>query len=532
MHADEHYPYKALYKLARDLYTARDAAAIMNDGLVRGAQMTGAAWGCLLTLHNGDTVKDVFTLNLPQDQPTGDLWPVLLTRGPLGFAYHARRTIIIRDLSADTRWPVLAQVRALPNEGSIISLPLTFNGEIGAVMMLGHPQIDYFTTATSQLVEEIAALIAEAVSTRPDNSGSDPQVSYQILFDDALVPIILTDTNGQITNVNRQAANLLSYDPHNLIQRPLTTIHPNFDASIIGRSGLSDLQIGEEVAFRTTAISAHFEEIPVIVRMRRLDIESQGLIEWVEQDITAQMELEQLRRDLSAMVYHDLRGPLQAIGLSVQKLAQVLANHENPAVLTFLQTGLRSTRQLRRMIDNLLDIQRLEEGRAMLDRSQIELRVLLTDAVQLVQPVIVESGQQLQINLADNLPPILLDNDMILRVVVNLLENATKYTPRGGTLQLDARVQNDRLAITVADSGPGIPTEMQNRIFDKFNRVKYQDGPKGIGLGLAFCRLAVDAHGGQIWVESEPGKGSKFTLSLPLNTSEADDPFSQLIKTV
>jgi signal transduction histidine kinase len=106
---------------------------------------------------------------------------------------------------------------------------------------------------------------------------------------------------------------------------------------------------------------------------------------------------------------------------------------------------------------------------------------------------------------------------MILRVVTNLIENAVKYTPHGGFIKLGAEVQDNMVRVSVADSGPGIPQNMQNQIFDKFSRIKYNGAPKGVGLGLAFCRLAVEAHGGRIWVESEPGHGSNFVFSLPLD---------------
>jgi signal transduction histidine kinase len=174
------------------------------------------------------------------------------------------------------------------------------------------------------------------------------------------------------------------------------------------------------------------------------------------------------------------------------------------------------------MVDSLVDIQRLEEGRAILDRQPVELRVLLADTVQLVQPLAIEANQRLQFEVATNLPLVSMDNDMIMRVITNLLENAIKYTPNGGIITLTGRISGDSVRISVQDSGAGIPPDMQHQIFDKFNRVKYTDGPKGVGLGLAFCRLAVEAHEGRIWVESEAGKGSEFIITLPLDPEESE----------
>jgi K+-sensing histidine kinase KdpD len=273
---------------------------------------------------------------------------------------------------------------------------------------------------------------------------------------------------------------------------------------------------GEEIVFQTTTCVKNDADTPLMVRARQMALGKRDVIEWVAQDVTAQMQLEQLRRDLTAMVYHDLRGPLQSIKGSINKLGQVLANHENPAVWTLLQIGIRSTRQLQRMVDSLVDIQRLEEGKAVLNKKSVELRVLLGDSAQLVQPLAAEMNHRLRFDMEDDMPLVMMDGDMIMRVVINLLENAIKYTPEGGTIQLRAQTVENTVRISVRDSGPGIPQEMQRQVFDKFSRVKYQDAPKGVGLGLAFCRLAVEAHQGRIWVESEPGNGSEFVFMLPL----------------
>jgi signal transduction histidine kinase len=233
------------------------------------------------------------------------------------------------------------------------------------------------------------------------------------------------------------------------------------------------------------------------------------------------------------MVYHDMRGPLASIRGSIHKLASVLAGHENPAVLTFLQIGIRSTRQLRRMIDSLLDVDRLEQGGTILNRNPIELRVILTDAIQLVQPLAMDAEQKLIFSWDNNLPMLDIDSDMILRVMTNLLENAIKHTPEGGTITLGARKMGDnKVAINVRDSGRGIAKDLQGMIFDKFSRVKHKDAPKGVGLGLAFCRLAVDAHGGDVWVESELGKGSDFIFTLPMHLPPTtDDAITELATT-
>jgi signal transduction histidine kinase len=228
--------------------------------------------------------------------------------------------------------------------------------------------------------------------------------------------------------------------------------------------------------------------------------------------------LEQFRRDLAAMTYHDLRNPLQNIQLSLTALQRLLSSSDTDMTTAMIQLAQRSVEQISRMVKSLLDIERLEQGRALLNRQPTSLEPLLVGAVQLVQPMAEESEQTVCHEIAPKLPPIQVDSDMIQRVVMNLLENAIKHTPGGGSITLRARTIEDNVCISVSDTGPGIPRQFRDEIFDKFFRIKNSEAPNGVGLGLAFCRLAVEAHGGRIWVDSEAESGAVFTFTLPVTT--------------
>ncbi|MEO1287391.1 MAG: HAMP domain-containing sensor histidine kinase [Chloroflexota bacterium] len=164
----------------------------------------------------------------------------------------------------------------------------------------------------------------------------------------------------------------------------------------------------------------------------------------------------------------------------------------------------------------MLDIQRLENGSTILDKRATEMHEILADAFLLVQPIADHASINFQMDISQ-VPEVSIDADMIKRVVINLMENAVKYTPTGSEVTLKATDVGQHIQITVSDTGPGIPPEMLDSIFNKFSRVKYQNAPKGIGLGLAFCRLAVEAHGGNIWVESDGQNGSDFIFTIPLD---------------
>ncbi|HLV35785.1 MAG TPA: ATP-binding protein [Spirillospora sp.] len=514
---------ESLYRIARALHDQdMNVQAILQTVLSMTGEAIQARHGCMITFDRDNRIQDAFILGASGDKETErSIWNLLINRGLIGFVHHGRRTIVVRDLTTDPRWPYLPDTPLVPRRGSAVGLPLEKNGKIHGVMILVHEQVDYFDRETVDMLEAIANIASAAIGNAVEFSSTRAsQARYQWLFKDTIVPIILTNLEGQIIDANRQACSFLGYPPDKITQLPITTIH-RMGTGPIGTDRFASLQEGHQIEFRTMAWRADGNEVPVLVRARRLSFADRDVIEWVEQDLSPQLELEQLRADLTAMVYHDLRGPLHAINSSFSTLGRLLVNHDNDVVLNLIQVGMRSTRQLSRMIESLLDIQRLEEGRAVLDRKQTSLHNLLATAAELVQPLAAEANQRLRFAIADDLPFLAIDQDMIQRVVINLLENAVKYTPDGGTVTLGAGIYNNSVRISVTDSGPGIPKHMHRQIFDKFSRVKYTEGPKGIGLGLAFCRLAVEAHGGQIWVESEPGQGSVFHFTLPLEAQLA-----------
>jgi signal transduction histidine kinase len=163
----------------------------------------------------------------------------------------------------------------------------------------------------------------------------------------------------------------------------------------------------------------------------------------------------------------------------------------------------------------LLDINGLEAGQAVGDRKPVSPYTLVDDALDAVLPVVNNNSLELEIELPSGLPDIYADEDMIRRVLINLLENAIKFTSVRSKIYLGAKLNHDQVEMYVKDSGPGISPEDQERIFEKFTRLRAKDGPKGLGLGLAYCRLAVVGHGGRIWVESESGSGSSFKFTIP-----------------
>jgi signal transduction histidine kinase len=193
----------------------------------------------------------------------------------------------------------------------------------------------------------------------------------------------------------------------------------------------------------------------------------------------------------------------------------MMVNPNDTDMKQLIGIASRSTERIQRLIRSLLDINRLEAGQQVGTRQDIEPEILLKEAVEIVLPMSRGKDQQVQIETDRKLPHVLIDPDMVRRVLINLLENAVKYTPSGSTITTGGTSDDDSITLWIKDNGPGIPPAEHKRIFEKYTRVTGIGSQKGLGLGLAYCRLAVEAHGGRIWVESQPGYGSKFLFTLP-----------------
>ncbi len=260
--------------------------------------------------------------------------------------------------------------------------------------------------------------------------------------------------------------------------------------------------------------------MPVEVHARRVEFDETDSIQWILRDITERKELDGLREDLTAMIYHDLRSPLANIVSSLDVLYSMAPDDDKETVQTVLKIAENSTDRIQRLVSSLLDVNRLESGQPVADQMAVDPIPMIAKVVLDVEPVAKGRRQSISVDLPKQLPPIWVDEDMARRVLINLMENASKFTPSNGKLEAGAKQDGDWVHMWVKDNGPGIPAADQDRIFDKFTRLRGKNKPGGLGIGLAFCRLAVLGHGGRIWIESEPGKGTTFHFTFPVATEQ------------
>ena len=223
---------------------------------------------------------------------------------------------------------------------------------------------------------------------------------------------------------------------------------------------------------------------------------------------------ESMRDNLTAMLVHDLRTPLTGLLTPLQMLESEMLGPLDESQREVVQISHSSGERLLGMVNALLDVSKMEAGEFTIHRQTVEIEPLLTRVIQIARPL--EDGEGTIIVAQCEQKTVEADPDLLERVLINLLGNALKFTPHDGKITLEARPENNKTRFTVADNGPGIAPEFQEKIFDKFGQVENrQQGAKfSTGLGLTFCKLAVEAHGGIIGVNSEVGVGSEFWFEI------------------
>ncbi|MFH1137896.1 MAG: PAS domain-containing sensor histidine kinase [Pseudomonadota bacterium] len=284
---------------------------------------------------------------------------------------------------------------------------------------------------------------------------------------------------------------------------------------------------GEVILARRDVTLQRLAEIQLLEHQQRLEKEvrerTQDLV-LVNEELTAQrnelaevndslLKLQAMKEDLTNMVVHDLKSPLAEILANLEMLgSEPLSEMQGE----FLEAAHIGGDDLQRMITNLLDISRLEEDRLALDITDISVPDLLEETAARFALRARLGEVQLETSATPDLPFLAADQRLLERVLTNLLSNALDYTPAGGRILISASRQEGFLRFEVKDTGRGVPRNQFERIFEKFSQGQSGRPKTSSGLGLTFCRMAVETHGGRIWVESELERGSSFIFLLPL----------------
>ncbi|MGQ9706329.1 MAG: ATP-binding protein [bacterium] len=229
-------------------------------------------------------------------------------------------------------------------------------------------------------------------------------------------------------------------------------------------------------------------------------------------------KLDAVKIEFLNITSHELRSPLTSVLGYAELLSDGFLGSLTDAQNEAVNGILRNSQQLSRLVDDLLDFSSMESGTLRLDLGPCRLEYILTSAVDSMKSIIEEAKCNVQLNISSDLPLVKGDTDRIIQVIYNLIDNAIKFSPEGGTIRIGTVKVDNFVEVYVSDDGIGIPDNEKDKIFDKFYQVDMSDKRRvrGIGLGLAISKAIIEASGGSIWVESEVGKGSTFRFTLPI----------------
>jgi len=439
-------------------------------------------------------------------------------KGLSGQVMAEGRGLVVPVVSEESRYKNVDRLGGIETR-ALAFAPIQAQGKVIGILEAINPVYSVFDPDALLVMNGIGSLAGTAIQNAQLFERLDAaHQRYHELFDASIDPIFITDWEGTILEANRQAVIMSEFPNEKLHEMTIDQIH-EVTWSKVGLE-FENLKANQTCSYNSLLhkMSGHFVHVQVTVRA--VNFEDAEALQWTIHDISERKALDDLRNDLTAMVYHDLRSPLANIISSLDILSGMIDAKNNDPVQSILTIASNSTARIERLVSSLLDINRLESGQPIVSQRSVDVAKLIVEAIKAVQPALDSRSQKVKTNLSASQPSVWVDADMILRVMINLLENAAKFSPVSGDIIVSTNKEDGWVKVSVKDNGPGIPVLDRERIFGKFTRLRGKDKTAGLGIGLAFCRLAVEGHGGKIWVESENNVGSTFFFTLPIAAPE------------
>ncbi len=407
-----------------------------------------------------------------------------------------------------------------PNVRSALGLPLIAHGRRLGAIILDYETPQHFTETQISLGERVARQVALALSNALlYREATAERGRLQALIDSSRDGVALISLDKQVLICNVPSLRLLGLpgQPADWVGKPIQSalIQLALQAPQVAKAGENEMRrinIGSEPVhegeYEVDSHYVHWINLPVMGNETAL-----GRL-LVFRDVTEEHALEKMRDDLAHMMVHDLHSPLSAIIGATELLARAM-KAANSADEELAEIVRDNAQRMLGLVNDILNVSQLEAGQMPLDQKPVALEPLVAEVLQLQENDLTRKKLQVDsLPEGTELPLVWADLRLVVRVLQNLIGNAVKFTPEDGRLQIRAAPEAGWLRVAVTNSGPGIPPEIKSRLFQKFVRGNQRE--HGSGLGLAFCHLVIEAHGGQIWVESEPEKGATFQFTLPL----------------
>jgi len=338
---------------------------------------------------------------------------------------------------------------------------------------------------------------------------SEDRARLTSILDNMADGVILTDAEGSVVLTNRAAQKLLGIRDKNTEGRPLIEVVREHELNDLLNSCLETGQ--EQIAqFELATLNKFLRVIAIPIANDRLD----GVLLLI-QDLTELRSLHTMRREMVGNISHEFRTPLAGIKAMVETL-QDGAVDDREAAKDFLSRIEAEVDRMTQLVAELTELSRIETGKAELKLELVNLNMIVEEVIAQLTPQAERQNLSLEMTLADDLPATPVDKERIRQVMVNLIHNAIKFNRPGGSIRTTTKQSEGSVVVEISDTGTGIAKDDLPQIFERFYKADKSRTGQGSGMGLAIAKHIVEAHGGNIWVQSEEGKGSTFSFSLPL----------------
>jgi PAS domain S-box-containing protein len=527
---------ETLYRITSQLSLSLDLERVLNRALELAVEAVGAKRAAILMVEPGsERLVHRASLGAGVKLPPGGV-PTRFSRGEglAGWVIEHREAAIVPDVRQDSRWSEREDRER--EYRSALAVPLQAGGDVLGVLLLFHTRPDFFNEDHLLLVETAAIQVSHAINNaalyslirdQAERLGSMLKARQveaaksQSILEAVADGVIVADADGLIVLFNAAAERILELPREEALGRTTSEMLGLYGSQArdwmeaVARwarqaemyTAEEYLAAGLEIGDRT--VSVHLS--PVLMGEEFLGTVS------VFRDVTAEVEARRAKTEFVSTVSHELRTPMTSVKGYVELLLMGAVGVLTDDQQHFLSIVRNNTDRLTKLVDDLLDISRIESGRMALSPENVSVGALVDQVLVGMETRAADKGLTVQSDVPPELPQVIADPDRVVQILTNLVVNACYYTPPSGEVTVSVREQDDMVHISVSDTGIGIAPQDQEKIFDRFFRADdaVVQGAPGTGLGLCIVQSLVEMHGGQVWVESEMGEGSTFTFTLP-----------------